>query len=104
MNDIHILFLIFLISIPVVFLIGNMMESNRNDKLPIIETNATLVNKSVEKLSRDANRYYLTFETNDHERLKFKVDHHKYAMYIEKDVGELSYQGTRLIYFKRITD
>ena len=104
MSEFYILLLIIIISVPVILLVGYILEINNNDRFPVIKTKATLVNKSVEKVSRSFNSYYLIFEISTHKRLKLKVSHDKYATFIEGDEGTLTYQGNRFIYFIRITD
>ncbi|MFA9413109.1 MULTISPECIES: DUF2500 domain-containing protein [unclassified Streptococcus] len=46
--------------------------------------------------------YYVTFEFADKTRQEFRVKSTDYGQLAEGDEGELTYQGTRFVAFKRI--
>jgi len=89
--------LLLIITIPIV-------EYNKNEKQPVITTDAVLLTKSTQQLGRGFSSYHLTFEITSKERISLKVDHQKYALFIEGDKGTLTYQGSRFITFERVVD
>lgn len=45
--------------------------------------------------------YYVTFEVESGQRLEFNVKANEYGLLVEGDTGELTFQGTRYLGFKR---
>ncbi|GGE31602.1 DUF2500 domain-containing protein [Streptococcus himalayensis] len=78
-------------------------EEFKNNAAPKEEYAARLVGKRT-YLGRGryaSTTYYLTFEWNQGERREFCVDGEVYGLLAEGDVGDLIFQGTRLIDFRR---
>ena len=46
-------------------------------------------------------RYYVTFQVESNDRMEFEVSGTEYGMLAEGDSGELTFQGTRYLNFRR---
>ena len=46
-------------------------------------------------------RYYVTFQVESGDRMEFEVSGTEYGMLAEGDSGELTFQGTRYLNFRR---
>ncbi|MEW4354126.1 DUF2500 domain-containing protein [Streptococcus pneumoniae] len=92
------------------FLIGlfwtilkSMSEELKNNAAKKEVYQANLIGKRTDlRRGRYAStRYYVTFEWGAGERKEFWVDGELYGLLAEGDKGELSFQGTRFLDFKR---
>lgn len=45
--------------------------------------------------------YYVTFEVESGDRMEFVVDGSEYGLLVEQDTGNLTFQGSRYLEFKR---
>jgi hypothetical protein len=96
---------------PIVQCITERKKQKAIDKLPILSTKAKVVAKRTRVFGRrslintrqnlTATAYYVTFETDEYDRVEFHVDGSVYGKLIEGDVGMLTYQGERYKDFQR---
>lgn len=106
-------FLVFAIIIVtfVVILVRSLAQWNRNNHAPRLTVPATMVTKRTQ-VSRHhhggeihhthtSTSYYATFEVESGDRMEFHVDPSEYGMLVEGDQGDLSFQGTRYLGFRR---
>ena len=86
-------------------IIQSVSTWNQNNKQPIVKEEAIVVGKRTSIRgggeTRAYNDYYVTFQLPQGERLEFQVKGTEYGQLIEKDQGELEYQGTRFLGFSR---
>ena len=73
---------------------------------PVIDPAATVVSRR-EDIRRGANHhryttYYVTFEMEDRTRQEFAVSGREYGQISEGDYGQLTFQGTRFLGFRRV--
>lgn len=95
--------------------VKGISQWSHNNKQPILDINCKVVSKRFE-VSRTAGHtdsnglhhsgrtyttYYVTFEFESGDRMEFKVSDSDYGMIVEKDVGKLTFQGTRFLGFNR---
>ena len=78
----------------------------RNNAQPVIDADATVVSRR-EDIRRGANHhryttYYVTFEMEDRNRQEFAVSGREYGQISEGDYGQLTFQGTRFLGFRRV--
>ena len=78
----------------------------RNNAQPVIDADATVVSRR-EDIRRGANHhryttYYVTFEMEDRTRQEFAVSGREYGQISEGDYGQLTFQGTRFLGFRRV--
>ncbi|WP_283162781.1 DUF2500 domain-containing protein [Tannockella kyphosi] len=106
------IFLFFVICIVVVPIFYKMLRwsvvYSKNDAALVIEIKAKVVSKREDVAGhmytaarRVKTTYYVTFETDNEERIEFEMSGTNQGMLVVGDVGELSYQGTRYLGFKR---
>jgi len=88
----------------------------KNNASPVLTVDATVVTKRIDvnHYHHDAGTdnmshmsshttYYVTFEVASGDRMEFEVDNNGYGMLVEKDIGKLTFQGTRYMGFERIS-
>ena len=78
----------------------------RNNAQPVIDADATVVSRR-EDIRRGTNHhryttYYVTFEMEDRIRQEFAVSGREYGQISEGDYGQLTFQGTRFLGFRRV--
>lgn len=78
----------------------------RNNAQPVIDADATVVSRR-EDIRRGGNHhryttYYVTFEMEDRNRQEFAVSGREYGQISEGDYGQLTFQGTRFLGFRRV--
>lgn len=86
----------------------------RNNESPVLTVDATVVTKRADVHHYHHNTgtgdmhhmsssttYYATFEVSSGDRLEFEVRDTEYGMLVEKDIGRLTFQGTRYLGFER---
>lgn len=106
-------FIIVLTSI-VITILKNIATWNKNNHSPQLTVFATLVSKRTHYRKRaNANdvtgvhghhtisTYYVTFQFESGDRMEFSVDGSEYGLLAEGDTGNLCFQGTRYLSFKR---
>jgi hypothetical protein len=87
---------------------------NKNNAQPKLTVLAKLVSKRADMSthmhndndnfshSNTSTTYFVTFEVASGDRLEFDVTGNEYGLLIEQDKGDLTFQGTRYLGFKRI--
>jgi len=86
----------------------------RNNASPVLTVDATFVTKRTDLHQYSHNTgtdnmhhmststtYYVTFEVASGDRMEFKVRDIEYGKLVEKDLGKLTFQGTRYLGFER---
>ncbi|MGQ7396144.1 DUF2500 domain-containing protein [Streptococcus sp. ZY1909104] len=91
-----------ILGIVVYQIVRNFLEWHRNNQSPVEIRQAKLVSKRTHVFGNEMARtnYYVTFEWQK-ERREFRVKPEEYALLAEGDQGELTFQGSRLLQFKR---
>lgn len=98
-----------------IYTIGqNILEWQRNNASPIISVPALIVAKRFDvqhhaqagspnqvSHSSASTTYFVTFEMADSERIEFRVRNKEYGLLAERDIGILTYQGSRYLGFER---
>lgn len=103
------IFLVVMIGIVAVSAGRGLLQWSRNNSSPMLTTPARIVSKRSELRQQQSQEegvssrtsYYITYETENGERMEFKVDGNVYGMSAEGDRGLLTYQGTRYHGFQR---
>ena len=111
--------MLFSILFPILFLvvlgmilytiIGNISTWNKNNHSPRLTVPATVVAKRTEvsrhhtdkTMAHTFTTYYVTFQVESGDRIEFLVSGTEYGMLAEGDSGELTFQGTRYLNFRR---
>ncbi|ANS74579.1 hypothetical protein AWM70_08255 [Paenibacillus yonginensis] len=82
----------------------------RNNRQPVLSVLTTVTSKRTEvsyrhssdsDTHRSVTRYYITFEVESGDRLEFEVQGEEYGQTAEGDLGNLTFQGTRYLGFRR---
>ena len=86
----------------------------RNNASPVLTVDATIVTKRIDVHHNSQNAgtdninhmststiYYVTFEVASGDRLGFKIRDIEYGKLVEKDLGKLTFQGSRYLGFER---
>jgi Protein of unknown function (DUF2500). len=82
--------------------IGSVRRGVKNSRSPLLTVPAKVVSKRIDvRGDHSYTSYYVTFEMESGERVELSADGREYGMLVEKDVGLLSYRGTRLVSFER---
>lgn len=90
--------------------IKGISQWNSNNHSPRLSVEASVVGKRADTSYHDGNdhsmghtstSYYVTFEVKSGDRMEFVVSGKEYGMLIERDFGELTFQGTRYLGFVR---
>ena len=77
-------------------------ERKYNNSQPIITVPGfVLTKRSLVKGRHTETFYYITFESNDKERFEVRVKGEVWGSMVEGEHGQITYQGKRLIEFKR---
>ena len=90
----------------IVTLIRGVGEWNKNNQSPKLTVPATVVAKrsdvhrGIETMPTFTS-YYVTFQVESGDRMEFEVSDMEYGMLAEGDSGELTFQGTRYLNFRR---
>lgn len=103
---------IFVLGTLIIRSIQGAKQWNKNNNSPVLTVNATVVTKRSDVHYHNhhtgdtvhhssSTSYYVTFEVESRDRIEFRVKDVEYGMLVEKDQGELTFQGTRYLSFKR---
>ena len=99
------LFFIIFFSVILIAIIQGIRTWNYNNQQPKLNVIAKVVSKRTEH-SRSENSsstwYYATFEVESSDRIEMGISGDEYGMLAEGDVGELTFQGSRYLGFKRV--
>jgi hypothetical protein len=115
MEIIGLFFIIFLIVLPLVliciliyYFVSRIISARKKreaiDKLPVLSVKAKVVARRMDVTGGQYSTrtiYFVTFETDQKERIEFRMDGSGYAKLIEGDLGTLTYQGERYKGFQR---
>jgi len=91
--------------------IGTWNHNNAQPKLTVLakiiskrEYISTHMHNDTDNFSHSNNSttYFLTFEIESGDRIEFCVNGNEYGLLVEQDKGNLTFQGTRYLGFKRI--
>lgn len=90
----------------IVTLIRGVGEWNKNNQSPKLTVPATVVAKRSDvhrgiETMHTFTSYYVTFQVESGDRMEFEVSDMEYGMLVEGDSGELTFQGTRYLNFRR---
>jgi hypothetical protein len=105
---------IFMFGMIIVRSIQGAKQWKKNNDSPVLTVDATVVSKRADTQYHDQNTgtdnmhhmsssttYYATFEVTSGDRLELKIRDTEYGMLAEKDMGKLTFQGTRYLGFVR---
>lgn len=83
-------------------ILSNIKQGIKNNNSPLLTVPAEIASKRIH-VQGDHSRttYYVTFEVQSGDRMELNVEGKEYGMLVEKDLGLLSFQGTRYISFER---
>ncbi|MTB64869.1 DUF2500 family protein [Streptococcus sp. zg-86] len=83
---------------------SSLFEALRNNASPKEVLSAKLISKRTHVHGNEGayTAYYVTFELDNGERREFRVKSQIYALSAEGDKGEVTFQGTRFLDFKRL--
>ncbi|WP_202404810.1 DUF2500 domain-containing protein [Shimazuella alba] len=92
-----------IISILIYVLISKRKQRIANEKLPILSAKAKVVSKRMRVEGGQYTRtlYFVTFETDERDRMELIVDGSEYGKLIEGDLGTLTFQGNWYKGFER---
>lgn len=115
----EVIFAIFFIAIFAVWIAAvgkGIGEWNQNNQSPRLTVFAEIVSKRADatyhhhhhhvhgnrmRVNHSSTWYYITFQVASGDRVEFLVSGKEYGMLSEGDKGELTFQGTRYLSFKR---
>jgi len=93
--------------------VKGVLQWGKNNKSPVLTVEATVVAKRENVTYHHHNNanagmhtsastsYYVTFQVESGDRMELHVASHEYGMLVERDVGKLTFQGTRYLGFER---
>ena len=88
--------------------IKGISQWNKNNHSPRLTVDATVVGKrqNVSHHHHDnhvhhSTTYYVTFQVESGDRMELQVTGTEYGLLVEGDYGDLSFQGTRYLEFRR---
>ena len=102
---------VIMLAVIVVVLVTGLKRWNRNNHSPRLTVPATIVSKRMNISHSGAGEihhhhthttYYVTFQVQSGDRMELCVNGSDYGMLVEGDRGELSFQGTRYLGFRRV--
>ena len=90
----------------IVTLVRGVGEWNKNNQSPKLTVPVTVVAKRSDvdrgiETMHTFTSYYVTFQVESGDRMEFEVSDMEYGMLAEGDSGELTFQGTRYLNFRR---
>jgi hypothetical protein len=113
---IFIIIVFIIIFVTIIFsVVKSTKQWKKNNDSPVLTVDATVVTKRTDVHHHHQNTgtdnihhmsshttYYVTFEVASGDRIEFEVHDNEYGMLVEKDVGKLTFQGTRYLGFERV--
>lgn len=93
-------------------LVSGMGQWHSNNQKAVLTVQAKVVTKRTEVhrhttnnngglVTSNSTTYFVTFEVQSGDRMELRVHGRDYGLMAEGDVGELSFQGTRFLGFRR---
>lgn len=108
------IFLIFMMVFGIIIfrMVSGAKEWKKNNDSPVLSVSAKVVAKRTdvkyhhhhvnEQVHHSSStNYYVTFEVESGDRMEMKMKGNQYGMLVEGDRGQLTFQGTRYLEFKR---
>lgn len=108
------IFLIFMMVFGIIIfrMVSGAKEWKKNNDSPVLSVSAKIVAKRTdvkyhhhhvnEQVHHSSStNYYVTFEVESGDRMEMKMKGNQYGMLVEGDRGQLTFQGTRYLDFKR---
>lgn len=83
--------------------VKGISQWGKNNAAPMLNVQAVVVDKYTQHSGGEHHHtsFYVVFEVQSGDRLEFRVSRQEYSQLIEGDFGELIFQGTRFIDFRR---
>ena len=89
--------------------VRGLRQWNRNNQSPRLTVEATVVSRRTDVSHHHhgnggahySSLYYVTFQVASGDRMEFSVTGPEYGQLVEGDFGDLSFQGTRYLSFRR---
>ena len=90
----------------IVTMVRGVGEWNKNNQSPKLTVPVTVVVKRSDvhrgiETMHTFTSYYVTFQVESGDRMEFEISDMEYGMLAEGDSGELTFQGTRYLNFRR---
>ena len=90
----------------IVTMVRGVGEWNKNNQSPKLTVPVTVVAKRSDvhrgiETMHTFTSYYVTFQVESGDRMEFEISDMEYGMLAEGDSGELTFQGTRYLNFRR---
>lgn len=105
-NIIFIVFLLFFFTVVAIIIFQNVRRFKRNNASPVLTVDATIISKRIdvrqsgtEHSSSGSTYYFVTFSLPSGDRMEFSIHGEEYGMLAERDIGKLTFQGTRYLNF-----
>ena len=100
------LMFVLVFGIIIVTMVRGIGEWNKNNQSPKLTVPATVVAKRSDvhrgiETMHTFTSYYVTFQVESGDRMEFEISDMEYGMLAEGDSGELIFQGTRYLNFRR---
>ncbi|MEK5057528.1 DUF2500 domain-containing protein [Paenibacillus shunpengii] len=85
-----------------------LLAWGRNNKQPVLTVSSRITGRRIQVSQQSQSEgqntrtlYFITFEVDSGDRIEFKVGGDEYGLCSEGDEGQLTFQGTRYLGFKR---
>lgn len=105
-NIIFIVFFVLFFIVLAIIIFQNIRRFRRNNASPVLTVDATVISKRInvtqsgtEHSSSGSTYYFVTFSFPSGDRMEFSIHGQEYGMLAERDVGKLTFQGTRYLSF-----
>ena len=100
------LMFVLVFGIIIVTMVRGIGEWNKNNQSPKLTVPVTVVAKRSDvhrgiETMHTFTSYYVTFQVESGDRMEFEISDMEYGMLAEGDSGELIFQGTRYLNFRR---
>lgn len=77
-------------------------RNRQNRQAPVLTVPATVVTRRTHVWGDHSHtNYYVTFQVDSGDRMELHVPYDQFGYLVEGDRGELTFQGTRLLWFRR---
>lgn len=93
---------IIILGLIVFSILSSIKEGIKNNNSPVLTVPAEVASKRIHvRGEHSRTTYYVTFEVQSGDRMELSVEGTEYGLLVERDLGLLSFQGTRYISFER---
>lgn len=80
----------------------NIKQGIKNNNSPLLSVPAQVVTKrTTVRGDHSYTTYFVTFEVQSGDRMEFEVKGEQFGQLVEKDLGLISFQGSRFVSFER---